>query len=221
MNSNLEILIRNHLLTTFRVCKNNDEFIQHTAIPNKLFLENPKEGTDYIRNYFLRSLPNFNYTIKYRVKVQELKPALHKNSSLTLTSILSVFQIRHLQTVGHVPPGNAELDVFHQQSPGTSSQMCCHSHHHHGTFSLYSSYYIYKFPERWFHCRAGRGFPSTPQKLSEGQGDAQYPSGLHVSKASHKGEPSCCCVCQIHVSPAAKGTPRLTRLCHKTKSRKV
>lgn len=69
MNSNLEILIRNHLLTTLRVCKNNDEFIQHTAIPNKLFLENQKEGIDYIRNYFLGSLPNFNYTIKYRVKV--------------------------------------------------------------------------------------------------------------------------------------------------------
>lgn len=113
MNSNLEILIRNHLLTTFRVCKNNDEFIYHTAIPNKLFLENQKEGIDYIRNYFLRSLPNFNYTIKYRVKLQKLKPALHKNSSLTFTSILCIFKSRHLQTVGQVPPGDAELDVFH------------------------------------------------------------------------------------------------------------
>lgn len=219
MNSNLEILIRNHLLTTFRVCKNNDEFIQHTAIPNKLFLENQKEGIDYIRNYFLRSLPNFNYTIKYRVKVQELEPALHKNSSVTFTSILSIFKSKHLQTVGQVPPGNAELDVFHQQSPGTSSQMCCHSQHYHGTFSLCSSYS--NTGSQKDGTTAGQWFSQHTQKLSEGQVDGQYPSSLHVSKLSHKGESSCCCVCHICVSPAAKGALRMTRLCHKTKSRKV
>lgn len=69
MNSNIEILIRNHLFTTLGVCKNNDEFIQHTAIPNKLFLENQKESIDYIRNYFLGSLPDFSYTIKYKGEV--------------------------------------------------------------------------------------------------------------------------------------------------------
>lgn len=46
MNSDLEILIRNHWFTTLIVCKNNDEFIQQTAIPDKLFLGNQKESID-------------------------------------------------------------------------------------------------------------------------------------------------------------------------------
>lgn len=46
MNNNLEILIRNNMFATLWVCKNNDEFMQHTAISNKLCLENQKEGID-------------------------------------------------------------------------------------------------------------------------------------------------------------------------------